>query len=272
MLNLISIEFFKLRNTRYFWVLSGLFIVFLVAVPLGIHGFMEFLTEKGETIADLPVKPNEIPLFDFVDIWQNMSWIYKGFSLFISFVIVISVCNEFSYGTVKQNIIDGLSRQQFLISKIGFIVAYSLAMVLIATLILITAGLFWSPVQGMNFVTENIEFMGGYFLHLVGFQLFSLVLALLIKRSGIVIAFLTFYVYVIEFIAGNLLQYNWDLEWVADLLPVRALLNIIPFPFGKYALRESQNFIGMGELGILLGYILLYVGIAYWLVSKRDIR
>lgn len=272
MIKLIDIEFFKLRNTRYFWVLSGLFVLFLIAVPIGVHAFLEWLTDKGENIADIPVKPNEIPIFDFVDIWQNMTWIYKYFSLFLGFIIVISVCNEFSYGTIKQNVIDGLSRKQLLGSKIGFIVAYSLVITLFATLILFIFGLFWSPVQGVSFVFENIEFMGGYFLHLVGFQLFCLTLALLIKRSGFVIALLTFYIYVVENIAANVVEYYYKLPDLASLFPMRAIGNIIPLPWEKYVLQESQNYIGLGDLMILLGYITILCGLSYWLVQKRDMK
>lgn len=272
MLELINIEFYKLRNTRYYWVLSGLFLLFLVAVPVGMYSFLEYLTAQGENIFDFDIAPNELPFFDFIDIWQNFTWIYKGFSTFLAFIIVISICNEFSYGTIKQNVIDGLSREQLLWSKIGFVIAQSIGVTLAATIILVIAGLFVSPVQGLSFMFDNIEFMGGYFLHLVGFQLFAMFLAMLIKRSGIVISILIFYTYVVEFIFGNLLEWNWDMPWLANLLPVRGIGNIIPFPFGKYALRESQNYIGMDDLGILIGYIIIFGGLCYWLVTKKDLR
>jgi ABC-type transport system involved in multi-copper enzyme maturation permease subunit len=269
MLELINIEFYKLRNTRYFWVLSGLFILFLISVPIGVYSFLEYLTAQGENIFDFDLAPNELPFFDFVDIWQNFTWIYKGFSAFLAFIIVISICNEFSYGTIKQNIIDGLSREQFLWSKIGFIVAQALGVSLAVTIILMVSGLLLSPVQGGSFMLDNIEFVGGYFLHLIGYQLFAMFLALLIKRSGIVISILILYTYVVEFIFGNLLDYNWDMTWLANLLPVRAIGNIIPFPYGKYALRESQNYIGMDDLGILIGYIFLLGGLCYWLITRH---
>ncbi|MFK7972251.1 MAG: ABC transporter permease subunit [Bacteroidia bacterium] len=272
MLKLISLEFYKLRNTRYFWILSGLFVVLLIAVPVGVHEFMDYLTSKGENIFDLPVKPNEIPLFDFVDIWQNFTWMYRFFSLFLGYTVIISICNEYSYGTVKQNVIDGLSRVQFLMSKVGFIVALSLTMTLIATLVLLCLGFLWSPVQGMSFITHNIEFMGAYFLHLVGFQLFCMTMAFLIKRSGIVIAIMTFYIYMVESIGAAIIEFALERPFLANLLPVRALGKIIPNPFGKYMLLEAQDYIGWGDLGILLLYIGIFAGLSYWLVNKRDLR
>ncbi|MEZ4851166.1 MAG: hypothetical protein R3B93_21640 [Bacteroidia bacterium] len=43
------------------------------------------------------IAPGELPLFDFVDIWQNLTcWVYKTFAIFPRFITVISVCNEFS--------------------------------------------------------------------------------------------------------------------------------------------------------------------------------
>ncbi|MDX1686059.1 MAG: ABC transporter permease, partial [Saprospiraceae bacterium] len=131
-IKLLGIEFFKLRNTRYFWVLSICFVFFLLAVPVGSKIFLDYLGSMGENISDLGIRADQLPLFDFVDIWQNLTWIYKKFSILLGFIIVISVCNEFSYGTVKQNIIDGLSRRQFLWSKIAFIVGVSLMTSLVA--------------------------------------------------------------------------------------------------------------------------------------------
>ena len=272
MLNLIGIEFFKLRNTRYYWVLSGLFLVFLIAVPIGFHSFLEYLTAEGENVFDFDIAPNQLPFFDFVDIWQNFTWIYKGFSSFLSFIIVISICNEFSYGTIKQNVIDGMSREQLLWSKIGFIVVQSLGVTLAATLVLTAAGMMLSPVRGLSFMLENIEFMGGYFLHLIGFQLFAMFLAILIKRSGIVISLMIFYTYIIEFIGGQFIEHESSFPRVADFLPVRAIGNIIPIPWQKYYFQESQNYIAMDDLGILIGYILLFGGLSWWFLTKRDLR
>ena len=104
MLRLLQIEFFKLRYTRFFWVLAGLFLVFLIAVPIAAKALLDYLASKGEIMPGGFFTAEEFPLFDFVDLWQNMTWFYKLFTLFLGFIIVISMSNEYSFGTIKQNI------------------------------------------------------------------------------------------------------------------------------------------------------------------------
>ena len=271
MLRLLSIEFFKLRNSKYFWVLGGLFLVFLISVPIAGKFFMDYLSEMGERISDLGLDPSEIPLFDFVDIWQNLTWFYKSFSVCLGFITVISVCNEFSYGTIRQNVIDGLSKKELLLSKLLMIIALSLLASIAALLVGILMGYLWSPVTEFTFIIKHLEFIPAYFLHLIVFQVFCLALALLIKRAGITLAGLIFYVYLIEPIAVAIIRFRFKLPWLSDLFPVSAFGNVIRLPFGKYALQETQTYVGMGDLGILLGYLLLLGFLVNWMMTRRDL-
>ncbi len=272
MLRLLSIEYFKLKNSKYFWILFILFFIFLLSVPIGAKIFLDYMTSLGEEFLSSGIKADELPVFDFVDIWQNLTWVYKSFSIFLGFIIVISVSNEFSYGTIKQNVIDGLSRREFLMTKVVFIIAISFVVSMFALVIGLIMGYLWSPVKEFTFVIKNIEFIGAYFLHLVTFQLFCLVVALLVRRSGITIALLIFYVYIIEPIITSIIQYHYELPAIANLFPINAIGNIIRFPYSKYILRETQTFVSYPDLGILLAYILVLAFIANRLVVHRDLR
>jgi len=271
MTRLLSIEYFKLRHSKYFWVLMVLFLIFLLAVPFGSKVFIDYLGSMGESIAG-GINIGTLPIFDFVDIWQNLVYIYRLFSIFLGFIVVISISNEFSYGTIKQNVIDGLSRREFWLTKITFIVANAAIVSLCALLVGLIMGFVWSPVTDFEFIIKNIEFIAAYFLHLIGFQLFCLTIALLIKRSGITIALMIFYIYVIEPILTAILEYEYKLTTLANLFPVRAIGNIIPNPFPKYILRETQTFIGTTDTLILCGYIVVFLFLSYRMLTKRDLR
>lgn len=272
MSRLLAIEYFKLKNSKYFWVLMTFFLIFLMSVPIGAKVMLDYLTSIGEDFSGLGIKADEIPLFDFVDIWQNLTWVYKSFSILLGFIVVISISNEFSYGTIKQNIIDGLSRREFLLTKLSFIVVNAAIVSVITFFIGLIMGFLWSPVQGVEFIFKNVEFVGAYFLHLVAFQLFCLVVALLIKRSGITIALLIFYVYVIEKIITAIIEYHYELPKIAGLFPIEAMSNIIRLPFQKYALQETQTFVSAWDLSVLIGYIVLLTFISFRMMTKRDLR
>jgi ABC-2 type transport system permease protein len=265
---LLSIEFFKLRHTKYFWVLSGLFLLLLLFIPSAAYKIVAMINEGSQGIVG--AEGIQIPFFDFVDLWQNLTFILKFFSIFLGFITVISMSNEYSYGMIKQNVIDGLSRTEFLLSKIYMIVTLSLIVSLVTLAIGLFMGYMHSPVTDLGSILEHIEFIPAYFLHLIAFQLFCLVVALLIKRSGITIAFLFFYVLMIEPILV-LVMANHGMAGLAEFLPVNAINNIIRFPFYKYALQETLSTVSLIDLGILLGYIGLLTGLGYRLMTKRDL-
>ena len=272
MIRLLSIEYFKLKNTRFFWVLLVLFVIFLAAVPIGVKTYLNYMVRFGNEFLFTGIRSDELPFFDFVDIWQNLTWIYKSFSILLGFIVVISVSQEFTFGTIKQNVIDGLSRKQFISSKILFLILLAITATCMALFVGLLAGLAWSPVQELEFVFKHLEFLGAYFLHLVAFLLFCLVVTLLIKRAGITISFLIFYLYIIEPIITAILHYKYELPWLSHSFPVRAMSNIIPVPLTKYLLRETQTFVGIPEFCTLVVWIITLISIAYFLVSKRDLR
>ena len=119
MKRLLLIEYHKMianRSSRmliiaYFLLLS--LIASIAAIKFDI-GTIEFpLAEQG--------------IFNFPYIWHFNSFIAALFKIFLAVVIVSMVANEYSYKTIKQNLIDGLSKYELLKSKVLMVVALSLS-------------------------------------------------------------------------------------------------------------------------------------------------
>jgi len=271
MLRLLDIEFFKLRNTKYFWVLSGLFILFLFALPIGFRVLLNYLTSIGENMMGWSVPANQMPFYDFVDIWQNLTWSYMNFSILLGFIMVISINNEYTYGTIKQNVIDGLSRSELMWSKLSFIIVLSFVISIVTFFVGLIFGMLYSPTQGWEYISLHLEFIPAYFMHLVVFQLFCLVISMLIKRPGITISLLVFYIFVIEPIASVLLFYKYKLEFLANILPMKAISNIVPMPWTKYAFKETQTSLALDDAMIMGVWAVLLYFIARWILLKRDL-
>ena len=57
-------------------------------------------------------------IFNFPYIWHFNTWVAALFkALFLAIVIVSMMANEYSNKTIKQNLIDGLSKKEFVLSK-----------------------------------------------------------------------------------------------------------------------------------------------------------
>src|SRR4030043_128623 len=136
MKRLMNIEWYKLRYHTPFWIFAGLHIVVLLLVFLSARFFLDFLAGKGEMINNV-VDPSRIPVLQFPDIWHNITYVAGFLKIILAIYVIISVCNEISYGTLRQNIMNGMSRGEFMVSKFFLILLLSLS----ATVFLLIAGL-----------------------------------------------------------------------------------------------------------------------------------
>lgn len=271
MKRLLRIEFQKLWSARYFRILLILWILAFILIPFGADAFLDFLESKGVDLKEIGIKPSDLPIFDFDDIWQNLAYVYKCLGILLSFIIIISVTNDFDYRTFRQNVIDGMSRTQWLVSKlylILFMASVSAVLVLILGLI---AGFAFSHITAFGDVVENIAFIGAYWLQVFLFLNLCLLLSLVIRRAGITLAVLIFWVYIFEPIGATMLTYWAEKPLIADLLPFEASWNLIPSPILKYAFVSSESYIGYAHLGIAAGYTAICMMCSWRIVSKRDL-
>lgn len=271
MLRLLKIELTKLYTNRFFKVLGALWLFAFISIPVAFRYFLVWI-EKNEPMGDNQfLKPDQWPIFDFVDIWQNLAYLYKMVTIFICFIVLASVTNEFDYKTIRQNVIDGMSRREWWLSKISFMLAISLLATVILATIGLVVGYAYSPVTDLEYVFRNIEFMGAYFLQVFYFLMFCFVISLMIKRAGFAFAGILFYIYIFEPIVTVILTQKYELELLADCFPIEAGWNLIHLPFEKYLLMYSQDYVAWQDLGIAGTWMAFFLLISYWLVNKRDL-
>lgn len=260
----------KLKNTTFFWLFTGLFAVVLIAVPIFSKYFLDFISDGGPELGGLKI--NDLPFFDFVDIWQNLTYIIKWPAILLAFIPVISMANEFRYGTIKQNVIDGLSRSELIISKLLFSGILSIVFGILVFIIGIYMGLMYSPVTELTFIVKNLEFIPAFILVLFGYQVFCLLITLLIKKSGITILLLLFYFFALEAIGYGIVKWNYEMAEATSFFPMRGMANIIQNPFPKYGLMQVYTEVRFRDLLATLGHISLYTFLSFWVFNKKDIR
>ncbi len=273
MIKLLNIEWIKIRNSKSFKVLGLIWLIAFIAIPVGFNSLIEWFESMGlEGSELLPIKPTDFPVFDFLDIWQNLAYIYKFITILLCFVIIVNVSNEFNYKTIRQNIIDGMSKKEFVFSKFLFIIVSSLIASILLTLLGMIIGAAFSPTSEITVVFQNFNFVFAYFLHLVLHLSYCLFFAVLLKRSGIVIALLIVYSYILEPTLTQIVSIPLNSMWLTKFFPMNASWNLIPRPIEKYFLFEVQDFVGWQDVSIGLLYIVLSLGGTYLLITKRDIK
>lgn len=267
MLHLLKIDLKKLLSYRTFWIICGLyFFTLLMTTASG----MEFLKWLARTIEGFgqSINISRIPLYHFPDVWQNLAWGSGLLKIMIAIMVVISITNEYTYRTIRQNIIDGLSRKEFLLSKIYTnLLLSSLSMILVFLVALVT-GLIYSPQLELSYMFKGIEFYPAYFLEVFAFLSFALMLGILVQRSGLcIILLLTSYL--IELIIKE--NINDYVPEVIRFFPLESIMNLVPMPFARYAFQQIQDYVSFQAVGIALAWTFLFNYFGYLRLKKADI-
>jgi ABC-type transport system involved in multi-copper enzyme maturation permease subunit len=174
--------------------------------------------------------------------------------------MIIAISNEFSFKTHRQNVIDGLSRTQFIVTKM--MIATILA--IISTIVVfITALLFGLGEKASEFSTTGMNYVFYFFIQALSYTMVSLLFGLFFRRSGIAIGVYFLYILVLEnLIAGLLNKYA---NHVGTYLPLETTDGLIPFPFFR---NITSQFYYEPNFTVLMVLSVVYL-IAYVIVGKR---
>ncbi len=278
MKRLLSIELQKIWKNKaskvltiaYFVILS--FIALIASIKFDIGPIQFHLADQG--------------IFNFPYIWHFNTYIAAILKLFLAIVIVSMMANEYSYGTLKQNLIDGLSKQEFIQSKFLTVVLFALGSTVFVFIMSLILGFSFSSYNEFSIVFSNLEYLLAYFLKLVGFFSFCLFLGILVKRSAFAIGFL-FVWNIIEGIIKGVLTFkifpdNPIAGKITQFLPLEAMSNLIVEPFTRLSVVKTigtqigvENIKDYGvhfsSIVIVLAWTAIFVFLSFKILKKRDL-
>lgn len=274
MIRLLQIELQKLLLSRVNKVL--IFISFVL--PLFILLISSF---KINVFGLFTIELGELGVFNFPMIWHITTFFASQFKFFFAIVVVSMIGNEYSNRTLKQNLIDGLSKKEFILSKFYTIVFFSLISTVIIFILSLCIGLYYSSYNEIGIIFRDTAYILAYFLKLVGFFSLCLFFGMLVKRSAFALAFL-FILYILEWITFGLIAWKSDMafaEKIQNFFPLKSMYKLIDQPFQRIAMTKFPDKTEMAydfavhwyELVIVLGWTAIFVFLSYRLLKKRDL-
>lgn len=263
----MKIDLKKMTNYRTFWVVCGLYFLTLAFVTASGMEILKWLASKGAEFG-ASININRIPLYHFPDVWQNLLYTGGFFKIVVGVMVVISITNEYTYRTIRQNIIDGLSRWEFLLSKILTNFLLSLMSVGMMFIIALTTGMIYSPEIVIADVLTDLEFFPAYFLEVFSFLSYALMLGILIQRSGLTIIVLMLSQMIEAIVKVNLPE-SWEPGF--QFFPMQSITNLVEMPFPRYAFQEIQDYVSIQAAIIAIVWIGLFNYFAYLKLKRSDI-
>lgn len=257
MKRLLSIEWIKLRKYRAFWVLLLLFAFACV----GINSYLYHLQGKITARSGGALK---LDLFSSQNLWHTTAWLTNFTLLLPGVLMILLLANEFSYKTLRQQIINGFSRPQAIVSKWLLLLALAIVCWCIYFLTVLIMGRFFLE-SGNLFA--NFHYAGYAFINIVLCLSVAFVLAIWLKRSGLTIAI--YLVYCIFF--ESILDYFLDKinVFLGNFLPLNSGGALTPNPFNK--LLGSHTLVSLPADYWYLLTAVLWIAIIFF-ISFRYIR
>ena len=278
MLRLLNIELHKLKYNKSAKVIS---IVYFILIT-----FIALISSIEFNFGDINFRIADQGIFNFPYIWHFNSYIAAILKLFLAIVIVSMTANEYSNKTLKQNLIDGLSKKEFILSKFLTVILFSLVSTLFVFGVSLLLGLIFSDYNELGIIFSDIEYLFAYFIKLIGFFSFCLFLGILVKRSAFALGFLLIWS-IVEGIVYGFLKWemfrNSDLaDNIMELFPLASMSNLIKEPFSRLgAVQSAASQLGEAfdkdysvqflTVLIVLIWTCLFVFGSYAILKKRDL-
>ena len=254
MKRLLTIEWLKVRNYRTFHVYIGLYILLILAVYAGFDSF------KINGPIDLSVA------YKFPNVWYYAAYVSTWFAAIPALLMINLICNEISYRTMRQHIIDGMSRVDYLKGKLILAGAISMLtgilVLLIGSLVGSLKGSSTSILDGIGEISYVLRAMWVSF----GIMTAAIFIAIVVKRSALSILFFLLLYWIIEPIIGNM--------WLTDIypyLPFNSLDEFItsPFQLKSISFGKTSTPWDVTLAGII--YPLLFIAGSYHQLTKKDL-
>lgn len=278
MLRLLNIELQKIKFNKSARAIT---IVYFVLIT-----FIALIASIEFSFGDFNFRVADQGIFNFPFIWHFNGFMASLLKIFLAIVIVSMMANEYSYRTLKQNLIDGLSKKEFVLSKFLTVILFALISTIFLFVVSMILGLIFSDYREIGIIFSDMDYLLAYFVKLIAFFSFCLFLGVLVKRSAFALGFL-FIWFVIEKIVYGLMKWEFFEDTdiaanVAQFFPLEAMSNLIVEPFSRLgAVQSAANQLGEAfsknydvewhTLLINLIWTALFIYWSYAVLKRRDL-
>lgn len=279
MKRLLSIELQKIWKNKasriltiaYFVLLS--FIALIASIKFDLGVFKLDLAEMG--------------IFNFPYIWHFNTYVAAILKFFLAIVIVSMMANEYSYGTLKQNLIDGMSKKEFILSKFLTVILFAFCSTIFVFVMSLILGFSFSSYTELSIVFTDLEYILAFFVKLVGFFSFCLFLGIFVKRSAFALGFLLVwsivegiaymlvskFIFLNDFKKGSQVSRYFPLESMSTLIVEPwSRLSVIKTISNQIGVENSKDYsVHLLSIVVVLVWTAIFMFLSYKILKKRDL-
>jgi len=271
---LLKIEWGKTWNYNVFKILGAIYVVsFLISII--VLPLIQVKTNLTTETDLLDIKS----FYTFPIIWDTYAYLAGKSNLFLAIIVIFLIGNEFSFRTFRQNVIDGLSRDELLVGKLLVIGVIALANTIMIFILGWIFGLVYSSAYTFYDTISNLYILGIYFIQAVSYMILALFITIWLRNKTLSMVVLLVYSLIIEPIIRLLVRkYVWVKLGLFFPVKVTTKLTTIPENGIIEFIKTNVELNGFGEslplyLNVILAiaYSVIFYLIARRILLKRDL-
>jgi len=266
MLHLLKLEWKKFRKNSVVQMLTWIYFIFFPTLI--------FIGKEESFTASNPLLSQD-DIFTFPTMWDYLGYSGNWMVFFaLGFLIVYMISIEISYKTMRQNIITGLTRKQYFLSKLYVVLSFTVVSTILYAIVGFLIGWFHTTDPTLAMAFDNDWAIARFFLMCLSYLIFAMFIGFAIKNSGL--AVLTYLAYGI--LIEPLLRWLVHTQIVdgpsRNYYPLNATEDLMPFPlyrlpaFSQTDLSLSLSYSHAAITTVI--YMLIFLGLTYYIFTKRD--
>lgn len=256
-MNLLRTEFRKIFPYRTFWVIMAIYVLLLALL---------IYVSRSVMISGQSLGPS---MYQFPGLWERFAYIAYFFNLLLGILVIVLITDEYSFRTIRQQVIDGLSRAEVVLAKFYVILALAAFSTVFLLALGLIFGLLYSTDKSVSAVIGQIDHLSYFFVQAVGYMALAMFFAFLIRKSGLaIIAFLAW-----SKIVEPLIHYQLD-DRIDKYMPMKVFGSLTPTP-GQELIDQFTAPTELLSPAWAVLPALLYIGVllllSYLLLRFRDL-
>lgn len=267
-MRLLQIEWMKLKSYRAFWVFA---IIYLVMFPITLYAAKNIFESETPDAKQVEMLLRSLMAnpFSFPGYWHFSAYCGGLLVVLLGLMVVMHTCNEYTFKTHRQNIIDGWSRKQYVSAKLLLVTAFSLVATIYYVILTLIFGALAIPNKGEMFNPQGLVFILYFFIECMVYMTFAMMIGILLRRTGLAVGLYFIYVYIIDNILfTSMIRHGKGARFLpldsADSLVNNQMVQIVP----QFEITDTLR---LWLLAACIGYIIIYLTVSFARFSKKDL-
>lgn len=266
---LFQLEWLKWKKHRVFLI----FVLFFSVLLPGI-----LLSAKNLPDIENPIHISNEVFFMFPTIWIFIAYIGNWLAFFLlGYLGVVIVTTEYQNKTLRQSIMSGVSRADFLWGKLVFAAGISLAATFYMILCGLVIGYLNTDVVISSKLWEHADLFPRFWLMCFGYMSFGMLVGFLIKRTALSLMLYLGYIAMIEPVFRWAFHNKYFPGVSMNFYPINSIEELIPIPYldvlNKYGNDTAFDYIvpPMQATIAALIFIAIFISLMKMRIEKSDL-